>query len=171
MMINQFRDVYRHMEWADSMIWKEVLDSEVLRSDDYVLKSLFHLHEVQQAFLNSWTGKLMQRYAQDSFEDAGAICDWGQAFYGDLSGFLDGASEGDLPEHHNLPWAKYFGRRLGVEAADTTLMETMHQLSSHSMHHRGQVMRRFRELDLTPPGLDYIVWAWMGRPNPVWNAA
>lgn len=171
MMANQFRDVYLHMEWADSMIWKEVLDSDVLRSDEYILKSLFHLHEVQHHFLNSWTGKPMERYSQESFESAPAISAWGQEFYGELAEFLDSVRDDALPEPHILPWATYFGRRLGVDAAETTLMETMHQLSSHSMHHRGQVMRRFRELDLAPPGLDYIVWAWMGRPNPVWNAA
>lgn len=170
MLIDHFKDVYRHMEWADSMIWQAVLDAEDVRDDEFAQRSLFHIHEVQHSFLNAWSGKPMERFAQDGFGDARAVREWGKAFYGDLDAFLTGLDASQLAESHVLPWAKFFARRLGRDAAETTLIETMHQLGSHSMHHRGQVMRRMRELGVAPPGLDYIVWAWMGRPEPVWDA-
>ncbi len=169
MMIHHFKDVYSHMEWADSLIWNAVFESETVCEDAFILKSLFHLHEVQYAFLNSWTGKPMERYSQDVFENAAAMRDWGCAFHEDLHVHMQDLREEALGELHILPWTKYYARRLGREATDTTLAETMHQLGSHSMHHRGQVMRRFREMGVAPPGLDYIVWVWSGRPEPSWN--
>ena len=167
--MTHFKDVYRHMEWADSMIWRAVLEEEALLTDGFVLRSLFHLHEFQYSFLNSWTGKQMERYTEDSFEEPGAMRDWGRLVYPDLKVFTNRLAQEDLEQPHILPWTKFVSRRLGREATDTTIIETLHQLSSHSMHHRGQVMRRFRELEIAPPSLDYIIWVWSDRPVPVWD--
>jgi uncharacterized damage-inducible protein DinB len=39
----------------------------------------------------------------------------------------------------------------------------------HSAHHRGQALRRLRELGVEPPLCDFIVWIWTGRPDADWG--
>jgi uncharacterized damage-inducible protein DinB len=48
------------------------------------------------------------------------------------------------------------------------MAETARQVAMHSMHHRGQVNARLRELGAEPPLVDYIAWIWRGRPEPMW---
>jgi len=164
MLANHFQDTFRHMEWADATVWSSVLESPAASSDLFIAKTLFHIHEVHHSFLNAWQEKPMERFKYESFDGLKAIHHWGLAFYAKLPAFLAGVTDEDMESPSVLPWAKYFARTLGQEPAATSLRDTLHQVASHTMHHRGQVLRRMRELEMDPPTIDYIVWAWQDRP-------
>lgn len=170
MTIPHLRSVFTHMEWADARILSAVRNSLAAATDDYILATQFHILETQQAFLNAWADKPFRRSSRDDFPDVDALIVWSRSFHVDAMGFLDGLDEGALGQDLVLPWAKYFGRVLGRDPQVTTLADTLHQLPSHTMHHRGQLARRFKDLGGTPPMTDYIVWAWEGRPAASWDS-
>ena len=167
MIYSQLHDVFRHMEWSDSRIWATVLESEKARSDRYILETLHHIHETQHAFLSAWLHGTFRRWKLDSFETATDLAAWGLGFHSAVRAYTEGLTEASIENVIVLPWAHYFTPELGQEPGPTTIGETLHQLPSHSMHHRGQVARRLRELDVPPPMLDYIFWVMGGRPQPV----
>lgn len=127
-----------------------------------------HIHEAQHAFLDAWEGRPLERRKREDFETSAALRSWGKDFHSKVRAFLVTVSEEDLSRPKILPWARYFARTLGFEPQDTTLLETIHQLASHSMHHRGQIIRRLRELGETPPTADYIAWVWSKKPEANW---
>ena len=168
MTVTHFADVYRHMMWADARIWQTILASASAPLDDEVMDTVLHLHETQHAFLGAWTGKPLARHKRSEFSSAADLCAWAGGVYPMLFDHLLTLSDAELEQPLVLPWAKYFGRSIGTTPAETTLCETMHQLGSHSMHHRGQIAHRLRELGESPPMTDYIGWVWAGRAGVVW---
>lgn len=167
MTCTHIQDVFHHMEWSDARIWTAVLESEKARTDRDVLETLHHIHETQYAFLSAWLHGTFRRWKMDEFETATALSTWGQDFHAAARPFVQGLTDDSLDDKIVLPWAHYFTSVLGGEPGPTTIRDTLHQLPSHSMHHRGQVARRLRELGETPPMLDYIVWVMGGRRSPV----
>jgi len=154
------------MEWSDALIWTAVLESEKARADHYVLETLHHIHETQHAFLSAWLDGTFRRWKMDEFQTPVALSTWGNEFHAAVRPFLEGLTDASLDDQIVLPWAHYFTSALGREPGPTTIRDTLHQLPSHSMHHRGQVARRLRELGDTPPLLDYVFWVMGGRPIP-----
>jgi uncharacterized damage-inducible protein DinB len=170
MSLTHFKDVYLSMNWADSRIWQSVLASSEGNLDEFVLDTLIHIHETQHSFLNVWLKRPLERWKRTDFDSNAKLCSWAESFHLQVSDYLESLSSADLTITMVLPWAKYFEKALGQQPVETTLSETIHQVASHSMHHRGQVARRLRELGEVPPFTDYIVWLWMGRPAPEWPA-
>lgn len=170
MTIEHLQLVFAHMEWADARMLTAVRQSAATAEDDYILATQFHILETQQAFLNAWTERPFRRSSRDDFPDVEALITWSRGFHVEAKRFLDGLDQGRLGEELVLPWAKYFGRVLGHDPQPTTLADTLHQLPSHTMHHRGQLARRCKELGGAPPMTDYIAWAWEGRPDASWES-
>lgn len=168
MLSPHFYHVFRHMEWADALIWSTIMESDKAASNQYIKATYFHLHVTQHSFLNAWLGKPFERWDQAAFQTARHIAKWGRDFHMQVPDFLVGLEDEDLDEPTILPWARFFARTLGRDPAETTLRETMQQLPSHSMHHRGQILRQIRELGLKPPTADYIAWVWQDRPEADW---
>lgn len=168
MLSPHFYDVFRHMEWADALIWSAILESEKAATDSYIQATFFHQHSTQHSFLNAWLGRPFERWDQAGFPTARDIASWGRDFHIQMPDFLVGLEDEELEAPFVLPWTRFYARALGRDPAETTLRETMHQLPSHSMHHRGQIMRQMRELGMKPPTADYIVWVWQDRPEADW---
>lgn len=82
---------------------------------------------------------------------------------------MDGLSAEALTKTIEIPWTKYFEDRIDGPAGPVTLGESIYQVVSHSMYHRGQANRRLRELGAEPPLVDYIAWLWFDRPEPDWG--
>lgn len=168
MLAEHIRDVFLHMKWADAKIWTAVLESNTAKSDDDILKMLHHIHETQHAFLSAWLNGTFKRQKFETFNTVSDLAAWGEGFHVSVQPFLKRITDETIGKHITLPWAHYFTSALGREPGPTTIRETVHQLPSHSMHHRGQVARRLRELDITPPLTDYIVWVMGDRPVISW---
>ncbi|NQV72310.1 damage-inducible protein DinB [bacterium] len=167
-MKDHFQDVFRHMEWADALVWNAVLASTEAVSEEYVLDTLKHIHEAQHSFLDFWIGRPLKRTKRSDIGSATDLMEWAKRFHSEAPAALDQKTETDFNLPSVLPWARYYARTLGFEPQITTLGETLHQLVSNSMHHRGQIIRRLRELDIIPPTTDYIVWVWGKRPGASW---
>ena len=166
--VTHVRYTFLHMNWAAARVWKAVVASQRAVSDEYILDTLMHIHETQRAFLDVWLGQPFERRNRSDIGSTKQLCEWAESIHSSALEYVESLSDSDLPSGAVLPWAKYFAKSLGREPIGTTLGETLHQVVSHSMHHRGQVARRIRELDETPPLTDYIVWVWSGRPEAEW---
>ncbi|NNE35299.1 MAG: hypothetical protein HKN13_08690, partial [Rhodothermales bacterium] len=103
------------------------------------------------------------------FSTTGSILDEPRTFYPALRQILRDLQDYDLKTTITVPWAKFFARSLGHEPADTSLGDTLMQVALHTQHHRAQISTYLRELDVSPPMVDYIGWVWSGRPDPEWS--
>jgi uncharacterized damage-inducible protein DinB len=160
-------DLTAHMEWADALVWSTTLQSGAARADDRVKGWLHHIHTVQRAFTAIWQGEQPALVSVASFADLPALGVWGRESHIGLQAFVRAADDAALARPVVLPWA---GRAIERPDAVThpTLTETVRQVAMHSVHHRGQVNARLRELGAEPPLVDYIAWIWRGRPAPAW---
>lgn len=159
--------LYRHMEWADALVWRAVFAAPASAGDADILTRLQHLHGTQHAFLNTWRGRPHDREAAKKLDLAG-VAAWCRAFHADASAYVASLHEADLDAVHVVPWAAFVSERLGRPVAETTLRETLIQAAAHSHYHRGQVNTRLKQIGGTPAFVDFIAWVWQGRPRPEW---
>ncbi len=168
MNLNDFNELYRHMEWGDASVWRAVLSCEAARADPKLREWFYHLHMVQRAFLRVWQGE-MHYTPFPTFEEVESLIEWGRSYYADAFAQLKSWTEDDLAKPLNMPWASMLTEPLGRAPADTTLRDTALQVALHSQYHRGQINALLRELGGEPPLVDYIAWLWLGRPEPDWD--
>ena len=160
--------LYAHMEWADALVWERVLAHEPAAQDSFVRESLLHLHQVQRAYLDGWTGSEPRGVTLDEFEALLDLREWGRAYYPEARAFLDSLQDADLSSEPPVLWPELVERYIGRPPVPATLGDMVFQVASHSVHHRAQINRRLRELGGDPPFIDYIACAWLGRPAPGW---
>ena len=170
--IDVFRQLLRHMEWADSEVWRAVLAHEPAGRDGRLRDLLTHLHLVQRLFLVVWQKQPIDpSRGRPEFATAADLHDWARTYYSDANRFLDGVDPQALTAGVSMPWVKSFEAQLGRTLSTPTLGERIFQVTSHSTYHRGQVNARLREVGGEPPLVDYIAWIWFGRPEPDWSPA
>ena len=162
------RDLYRHMEWADAAVWKAVLASDAARRDDSLRTTLAHLHGVQRAFLDGWTGRPIAFAQPSEFTDTMRVHEWAIAYYPSVRRHLDTLTDQQLDAVFVMPWVSQYEEHLGRTFEATTLGETLYQVVAHTNHHRGQVNTRLRALGAEPPLIDYIIWVYFGRSPAEW---
>jgi len=75
MRLSDLKDLYRQMEWADAMVWRAVLKSEVSQTDEKLRDLFAHLHWVQRAWLHAWRGE--PRDTCPTFDDTKSLLNWG----------------------------------------------------------------------------------------------
>lgn len=167
--INSLRELARHMQWADALVWAAALSSSEAADDLALRGKLFHTHMVQRAFLSVWNDRTFTSPPTEPPELLTALKS-ARDYYTGLAEFFSASGVDDLERPVVLPWAGGFARRLGREPATPTLAETILQVVMHSTYHRGQVNARLRELGTEPPLTDYIAWIWFGRPEAQWPA-
>lgn len=162
-------ELYRHMEWADAVVWTAVIADTEHQNDQKLRDLLFHLHIVQRAFLGMWQGVPLPA-TFPSFDSAPALMAWGRSVYAEGLGHLEGLTNEQINGRLELPpgWTSMVEQRLGRVPGPISLGETALQVTQHSTYHRGQVNARFRELGGEPPLVDYISWVWRERPAPAW---
>ena len=169
MQLRFLRDLYAHMAWADGTVWNAVLSSSGVAEDESLQDTLVHLHLAQRAFLGVWQEEALELRGRGDFGSAEAICTWAQEYHESVEEFLGDLDETRLEGQLDVPWASRFEEVIGRSAASVTLGQSIYQVVSHSMYHRGQINRRLRELGGEPPLVDYIAWLWMGHPEPSWT--
>jgi uncharacterized damage-inducible protein DinB len=162
-----FQDLFRHMEWADSVIWTAVLAHADAADHTALRDRLYHLHMVQRAFLQVWRGDYT-RTPPSTFSDSATLLDWAREYHVEANEYLGDLGEVDLDQPLAVPWARMVESRLGRKAEVTSLGETLLQVVMHSTYHRGQVNMQLRELGGEPPLTDFIAWLWLGKPRPTW---
>ena len=167
--LESIRSLFRHMEWADALVWREVLEFPPAAGDAGVKQRLHHSHLVQHAFLNTWR-RVPHTVNAGSALDLAALAQWAWQFHAEASAYLAGIGESVLDEPIELPWARLMTSGLGREPAVPSLGETALQVALHTTHHRGQINALLRELGAEPQTTDFIAWPWLGLPAPEWPA-
>jgi len=170
MNLAELKELYRHMEWADAMVWRAVFISETAMTDQKARELFHHLHLVQHAFLRAWRNESAET-PYPTLNDAHSVMNWGREYYPQISAHFQTLTEERLAKMMQLPWAQIVTRELGREPARITVGEAMLQVPLHSQYHRGQINARLRALSGEPPRVDYIVWLWLERPAPDWSFA
>jgi uncharacterized damage-inducible protein DinB len=155
-----------HAEWADALVWKAALSSG--EEDDELRAKLHHLHLVQWAYLHIWRAEQVRPRELSTFPTLAGIRRWAREYYRELPSYLGALSDPDLGSEVHIPWADRLVQRFG-RARPTTLAESVLQVALHSSYHRGQVVRRLRELDGEAPLSDFLAWIWMDRPEADWG--
>ena len=156
------------MEWADALVWEGVLGHAPSADDPFVRDSLLHLHLVQRAYLTGFEGGTPESRDLESFSSLEAVRDWGREFYPRAMEFLGRLTPDDLLAKPAVLWPQLVEEYIGQPPVPIPLGDMVYQVASHSVHHRAQVNRRIRELGGEPPFIDYVAWAWLGEPEPVW---
>lgn len=165
------RELFQHMEWADAAVWRAVLASPSSREDVTLRDYLRHLHTVQQAFLRVWKNEPVTFPESSEFPKIADIRAWAMPCYGEAQEFLRTVDPAMLARPLAMPWVRQFEEQIGRPFETPTVAETMFQVTSHSTYHRGQVNARLRTVGGEPPLVDYIAWAWFGRPTADWEIA
>ena len=168
-MLEQILKLFRHMEWADALVWSSVLRSEAASKDSDVIKRLRHSHTVQNAFLNTWKGNQHVSNAGDSLSLL-ELLHWARNFHVMAQEYLRSLDEESLEKPIVVPWSRGTEQRIGRPASITTLGDTALQTVLHSTQHRGQVTLRLHELGSERTLTDFIVWLWIGQPKPEWSS-
>ncbi len=164
------------MEWADALVWKSTASSESTNRDEKIILWLLHLHMTQQAFLAFWQRQFANASQQEIMEwsqrgsklRGAELLAWAKSFHHNAMGYLSRISETALAEPAVLPWMDMVSAQLGKILVIPNLSETLLQVPMHSMHHRGQINARLRELGVDPPLTDFIAWVWLGKPPADW---
>jgi len=160
--------LYRHMEWADALVWRAVLAFDEASGDEKLSRYFHHLHLVQHAFLRAWRAEPMET-SYPPFDDARTVMSWGQRYYREIFTHIELVTDEQLARPMRLPWTDIVEKELGRAPEELTVGETMLQVPLHSLYHRGQVNARLREVGGEPPTVDYIVWMWLGQPAAEWE--
>lgn len=161
--------LYRHMEWADVLVWRAVLVCDTAANDQKLKQYLHHLHLVQHAYLRAWRDQPTGA-AYPTFDDAPSLMLWGRSYHREVSAHLELVTDEELAQSMHLPWTEIVEQELGQPPETLSVGETMLQVPLHSLYHRGQVNARLREVGGEPPRVDYIVWMWLGRPASDWDS-
>jgi uncharacterized damage-inducible protein DinB len=162
-----FRDLYRHMEWADGKAWSAVLASDAARADTAIRDYLLHIHTVQRMFLALWKRESPMPIVTKKPADFPQLEDlraWAEPYYGEAQALLGSADAELLGRTIDMPWLGEYEKQMGMTFVRPTGAETMFQVVSHTTHHRAQILTRLRALGAEPPLVDYIAWIWFGRP-------
>jgi uncharacterized damage-inducible protein DinB len=161
-----FSDLFAHMEWADSVVWRAAIDANAI-GDQTLREKLHHIHLTQRGFYIIWTGGELE-LPWTPFDDAAESIAWARSTYALLHPYVANADDAALERVVAFPWAVALLEKFGRTPEPVKLRDTFVQLPSHSTYHRGQVNMRLRELGHEPPLVDYIAWLWLGRPAAVW---
>lgn len=170
-----FADTYAHMEWADSMVWAAVLDTPGAGDDGFLKGTLLHLHLVQRSFLWMWIEALggpvaleeLQPDADPNVMPARELKSWAKSYYPLVRRWLEEVDP-RIDAVIEFANAEALEERLAKPPEPVRVNEALYQVLAHTAHHRGQVNRRLRELGGEPPIIDYVMWVWLGRPEPAW---
>lgn len=169
MELNTLKDLYRHMEWADATVWRSVFASADGTSDPKLRELFYHLHLVQHAYLRAWRGEPTDT-AFPTFDDTHAVLLWGRSYYDEVFAHLGTLSDEQVSTTMNVPWVEIVTRELGQSPESISISESVLQVALHSLYHRGQINARLRAVGGEPPAVDFIVWAWLGRPAANWES-
>jgi uncharacterized damage-inducible protein DinB len=167
--IDILRELLKHMEWADSITWKTVLNCSNSNNDEKIKDILLHYHTAQQKYFSVWKEESFDIEAKFNFENLTMILNWVIEYYTELNEFFENLNERKLEENVIYPGIERIKEILGKTPAKVNFIETVLQVVIHTSHHRGQVNKRLREIGGKPEIIDFIAWAWLGKPKAVWN--
>ena len=147
-------DMARHQSWADAEHWKVLRANPQLLEDAGIRKHLSHMMQAYQFLQAPARGEQAGPPGMKDVESAEGLEEGMKTAHETLIAALPSA---DLEKSIQLPRGPK-----GPFAAPAGVL--LLQAITHSQHHRGQNASRIRELGVTPPMTDYIIWFAVGKP-------
>ena len=151
---NSLQDLARYQRWADGEHWKAIHANPALEGDAEVRKRLNHMAAACRMLAGLARGEVPDRAL---FEERESLEEIEAAMREATEGAERTIATVDLEEMVKLPR----GPQGPFEAPAGALLL---QALMHGQHHRAQNASRMRELGVTPPMTDYILWVAFGRP-------
>ncbi len=168
MQADDYRNLLRHMEWADARTWNCVLNLPALEGDGWIRNCLHHYHSTQWAYGQNLLKLPVVVPELSSLPDRRSVGCWAHRFYKELSAKLIAFDEQDFRRTMESPWSELVAEKYG-RAHPATIGESIVQLALHSTHHRGQIVAHIRKAGGEPPVTDFIAWVWVGKPAAEWK--
>jgi len=148
------QELARHQAWADAAHWKALHESSALLEDTEIRKRLNHMVMAIRMLTALAQGEAVDPSGMKDIEPADQL----EAAMGKAhAAFFDALKTVDLQKMIALPR----GPRGPWEAPAGVLLL---QAITHSQHHRGQNAARMRQLGVTPPMTDFVIWYALGQP-------
>jgi len=147
-------DLARHQEWADAAHWKTFHENAALWTDAEIHTRLNHMLGAQKMLATLASGKIPDAATMKQVE---AMDELEASMRKAQADFAAALATSDLEKTISLPR----GPKGPFEAPAAVIFL---QALMHSLHHRGQNASRMRQLSITPPMTDYIIWYALGRP-------
>ncbi len=153
MNVELLQDMARHQAWADEQHWTLLRANPAAFEDPEIRKRLKHMVAAQEMLT-----ALVRGEAPDaSSKELESIAQLSAAMEKAKNGLVAALGSPELDKIVKLPR----GPKGPFEAPAWVLLL---QALTHSQHHRGQNAARMRDLGLTPPMTDYVLWYAIGRP-------
>ncbi|HTS66323.1 MAG TPA: DinB family protein [Candidatus Acidoferrales bacterium] len=147
-------DLARHQQWADREHWRVLRENPNLLSDPEIVQRLNHMAQACRMLQTLARGQMPDMNAMKQQTPAEELQAVMESAGRDLADSLPSA---DLDKMIALPR----GPKGPFEApAGVILLQAI----THGQHHRGQNASRMRQLGVTPPMTDFVVWYALGRP-------
>lgn len=159
--MNLIQDLFKHMSWADALMWESVLETSSATQDRTVFEQLHHIHLCQHAWLLIWQKETVDPNVGASF-DLLALKQWGQVYHRDVIKYLASVQESDLERLIKVPTVDEI---LNLPS----LRETFIQITTHSTYHRGQLIKYLRSIGGVALQTDFIKWVFLGKPIASWS--
>ena len=147
-------DMARHQVWADAAHWKILRENTTLREDAEIRTRLNHMLKALKMLNTLARGETPDPGGTKEIDSIDELEAAMGKTHGDLTAMLESA---DLDKMVALPR----GPKGPFEAPAGVLLL---QALTHSQHHRGQNASRMRQLGITPPMTDFVIWYALGRP-------
>ncbi len=161
-MLTLIRDLFAHQAWADSEMWRFLRATPAARSDKKVAELMNHIHAVQRFFLSLVQGEIVTREELQTELPLPELQNSFQRFHAKADSYLPKVRESHMSDRVSVPWLPDF---------QPTCHEALVQATTHSIHHRAQVMTLLRQLGGDPKPTDFIIWVSKDRPGPQWDAS
>ena len=148
------KDLARYQQWADREHWKVLHGNSALLEDNDIRKRLNHMvttYEILTTLAHGEAPDVAAMKERESVEELEA------AMWKAAEGLDAALASADVEKMIPLPR----GPKGPFQAPAGVLLL---QALMHSQHHRGQNASRMRELGVSPPMTDFVVWWAVGRP-------
>ena len=148
------KELARYQAWADGEHWKVFQGNAKLLEDADIRKRLHHMvgaYEMLQTLARGEAPGAAGMKGPESAEELQPAMEKAH------KGLADALGSVDLERMIALPR----GPKGPFEAPAGVLLL---QALMHSQHHRAQNGSRMRELGVTPPMTDFVIWYALGRP-------
>jgi uncharacterized damage-inducible protein DinB len=148
-------ELARHQAWADAAHWKSFRENAALLEDAEIRKRLNHMLMAAKMLTTLARGEPAP--APGGVKEIESVDDLEAAMQKAEAELRAALGSVDLERMIPLPR----GPKGPFEAPAGVLLL---QALTHSQHHRGQNSSRMRQLGVTPPMTDFVVWYALGRP-------
>lgn len=158
-----WQDYFAYYDWANDQLWPLVsqLDQSQSHRDfqmgvGSIHKTLCHLRDAEKWWLSIWSDRndgFPKYNPEETWKDLRA--DWQMV----AAQRNEAVAELDDSMAARVVIATPAKSKVACRVA-----ESMIQLCGHGTHHRAQLVNMLRQLEITAPPLDYVVWARLKPP-------